>query len=135
MTQLTFRSATKRYWRILTPFMLIFLVIMIGGSGYLATQEVEPVWTRAMIAIGCAIPVAVCMFALIRYVFETDEYYRMVYFKSIAISSGVTVTAIFLFGFLQMFRVIDRVEVFLFGPAFFSAQALAIPLFARRPPK
>ena len=40
--------------------------------------------------------------------------------------------AIFLIGFLQMFHVIDRVEVFWFGPAFFIAYGISTYLLGGR---
>nr|WP_070960653.1 hypothetical protein [Hyphomonas sp. Mor2] len=125
MTQQTFKSAYKRYWRAFVPIMAVYLIAILAGSFYLKTFEVEPVWLQATVAVASTLPMLLFLFIQIRYFLETDEYNRLVQLKGFAIGSAITVGAIFLFGFLQMFHVIDRVEVFWFGPAFFVAYGLS----------
>lgn len=125
MARQTFKSAYRRYWRAFVPLMILYLAITLGGSFYLKSFETEPVWLQASIAIACTIPMVLFLFIQIRYFLETDEYTRLVQLKGFAIGSGVTVSGIFLLGFLQMFHVLDRIEVFWFGPFFFVAYGLS----------
>ncbi len=115
MTQQTFKSASKRYWRAFVPIMLVYLVATLAGSFYLKTFEVEPVWLQATVAVACTLPMLLFLFIQIRYFLETDEYNQMIQLKGFAIGSAITVGAIFLIGFLQMYHVINQVEVFWFG--------------------
>ncbi|MBO6688501.1 MAG: hypothetical protein JJ931_00550 [Henriciella sp.] len=132
MTQQTFKSASKRYWRAFVPIMLVYLVATLAGSFYLKTFEVEPVWLQTTVAVACTLPMLLFLFIQIRYFLETDEYNQMIQLKGFAIGSAITVGAIFLIGFLQMFHVVDQVEVFWFGPAFFIAYGLSTYLLGGR---
>lgn len=125
MAQQTFKSAKKRYWRAFVPIMIMYLVATLAGSFYLGTFDVEPTWLQATIALACSLPMVFFLYVQIRYFLETDEYDRLIQLKGFAIGAAITVSAIFLLGFLQMFHVIDRIEVFWFGPAFFVAYGLS----------
>ncbi len=125
MTQQTFKSASKRYWRAFIPTMIVYLIATLAGSYYLNTFEVEPTWLQATIAVACTLPMVLFLYIQVRYFLETDEYNRSIQLKGFAIGAAITVSAIFLIGFLQMFHVLDRVEVFWFGPAFFVAYGLS----------
>lgn len=133
MAQQTFKSAKRRYWRAFVPIMIVYLIATLAGSFYLRTFDVEPTWLQATIAIACTLPMLYFLFIQIRYVLETDEYDRLMQLKGFAIGAGITVGAIFLLGFLQMFHVIDRVEVFWFGPGFFIAYGLSTYAIGGRP--
>lgn len=132
MPQQTFKSASKRYWRAFVPIMAVYLIATLAGSFYLKTFDVEPTWLQATVAVACTLPMLLFLFIQIRYFLETDEYNRMIQLKGFAIGSALTVGAIFLIGFLQMFHVIDRVEVFWFGPAFFIAYGISTYLLGGR---
>lgn len=125
MAQQTFKSAKRRYWRAFVPIMALYLVATLAGSAFLLTFEVEPTWLQATIALACTLPMVFFLFVQIRYFLETDEYDRIIQLKGFAIGAAITVSVIFLVGFLQMFHVIDRIEVFWFGPAFFVAYGLS----------
>jgi len=125
MTQQTYKSAKKRYWRAFVPIMILYLIATLAGSAFLQTFDVEPTWLQATIALACTLPMVYYLFVQIRYFLETDEYDRLIQLKGFAIGAAITVSVIFLFGFLQMFHVIDRIEVFWFGPAFFVAYGLS----------
>ena len=98
MTQHTFKSAYKRYWRAFIPLMIVYLAITLGGSFYLNTFETEPVWLQVTVAIACTIPMILFLYIQIRYFLETDEYNRLVQLKGFAIGAGITMSGIFLFG-------------------------------------
>lgn len=132
MTQHTFKSATRRYWRAFVPVMALYLIVILAGSYYLKTLEVEPLWLKTSIALGSAIPMILFLFVQLRYFEETDEYNRALQFKGFAYGAAVTVSAIFVAGFLQMFDVIANVEVFWFGPFFFIAYGISTYLLGGR---
>ncbi|GAB5456835.1 MAG: hypothetical protein Hens2KO_30640 [Henriciella sp.] len=125
MTQQTFKSAKRRYHRVFWPLMIVYTLIVIGGSFGLKQLDPEPQWLQAILAIGCALPVIGTLLVMMRYAEETDEYNRMVQLRGFAWGGVLTVSAIFTIGFLQLFHVIDRIEIFWFGPLFFIAYGLS----------
>ncbi|MEL6858192.1 MAG: hypothetical protein AAFO74_07385 [Pseudomonadota bacterium] len=131
MSQQTFKSAKRRYHRVFWPLMAAYTVIVIGGSFGLRQLDPEPQWLQASLAIACAIPVIATLFVMLRYAEETDEYSRLIQLKGFAWGGVTTASAIFLVGFLQLFHVVERVEVFWFGPLFFVAYGLSTALLGR----
>lgn len=125
MTQQTFKSAKRRYHRAFWPLMAIYVVIILAGSFGLKQMDPEPLWLQASLGVASAVPVIATLLVMLRYIIETDEYTRLVQLKGFAWGAVVTVSLIFLIGFLQLFHVIDRVEVFWFGPVFFVAYGLS----------
>jgi hypothetical protein len=125
VTQQTFKSAKRRYHRIFWPLMIVYTIVVIGGSFGLNQLDPEPQWLQATLAIACAVPVIATLLVMIRYAEETDEYNRMVQLRGFAWGGILTVSGIFLVGFLQLFHVIDRIEIFWFGPLFFVAYGLS----------
>lgn len=125
MTQQTFKSAKRRYKRLLWPLMALYVVIILGGSYWINQYETEPKWLQASLALACAAPVIATLLVMLRYANETDEYSRLVQLKAFAWGGVITTSALFTFGFLQIFHVIDRVDVFWFGPLFFIAYGLS----------
>ena len=125
MTQQTFKSAKRRYHRAFWPLMVVYLIVILGGSFGLNQLDPEPKWLQATLAIGSAAPVIATLFVMMRYAEETDEYSRIVQLRGFAWGGILTVSAIFVAGFLQLFHVIDRIEVFWFGPLFFVAYGIS----------
>ena len=125
MTQQTFKSAKRRYMRVFWPMMIIYVIVILAGSYGLNQLDPEPKWLQASLAIASALPVIGALLAMLRYANETDEYTRLMHLKAFAWGGVITASAIFLIGFMQLFHVIDRVEVFWFGPLFFIAYGLS----------
>ena len=98
---------------------------MIAGSFGLKQLDPEPVWLQATLAIACALPVIATLLVMMRYAHETDEYTRMIQMRGLAWGGIITTSVIFLIGFLQLFHVVDRFEIFWFGPFFFIAYGLS----------
>ena len=132
MSEQTYKSAKRRYHRVFWPLMIVYTLIVIGGSFGLNQLDPEPKWLQATLAIGCAVPVIATLFVMLRYAEETDEYTRLVQLKGFAWGGIVTVSAIFLVGFLQLFHVLELVEVFWFGPLFFIAYGISTYLIGGR---
>jgi len=132
MAQQTFKSASRRYWRAFVPIMIVYLIATLAGSFYLKTFEEEPLWLQATVALACTLPMLLFLFIQVRYFLETDEYNQIIQLKGFAIGAAITMGAIFLVGFLQMFHVLGHVEVFWFGPAFFVAYGISTYLLGGR---
>ena len=125
MTQQTFKSAKRRYHRVFWPLMAIYTVIVIAGSFGLNQLDPEPKWLQTTLAVACALPVIATLLIMMRYAHETDEYTRMIQLRGLAWGGIITTSVIFLLGFLQLFHVVDRFEVFWFGPFFFIAYGIS----------
>ena len=105
--------------------MAVYTVIVVAGSYGLNQLDPEPKWLQATLAVACAVPVIATLLVMMRYANETDEYSRLIQLKGFAWGGVVTTSLLFLVGFLQLFHVIDRFEVFWFGPFFFVAYGVA----------
>ena len=131
MEQQTYKSARRRYVRLFWPLMAIYTLIVLAGSFYLGTFEVEPLWLQATLAVLCALPVIAVLFVMLRYFNETDEYSRLVQLKAFSYGAAFTVSCLFLIGFFQLFEVIDTFAVFWFGPLFFLAYGISHRFMAK----
>lgn len=132
MQEQGFQRAKRRYHRLFWPLMGLYLVCVLGGTSMLvwleATMGSVPALAGSLIAVLCTLPLLGVFFAILRYIEETDEYTRLRQLRAFALAAAITVSAIFLFGFLQIFHVLETVEVFWFGPFFLVAWGL---LFCR----
>ena len=124
MTQLGFNAARKRYHRIFWPAMITYVVIVLAGSFYV-DEDKTPTWIAGLVAIATALPVCLAIWAIVRWMSETDEYTRLHHLKAFAWGSAITMCGVFVIGFLQLFEVIEQFDVFWIGPAFFLAYGLA----------
>ncbi|MGB3624757.1 MAG: hypothetical protein WA989_02950 [Henriciella sp.] len=124
MAQYGFNAARKRYHRVFWPAMAIYVVIVLGGA-WIVDKETSPAWLAATVAVMTALPVCLTLWAMVRWMSETDEYTRIKHLKGFARGAAITIGAIFVVGFLQLFEVIGNFEVFWFGPGFFFAYGLS----------
>jgi hypothetical protein len=119
-----FRTASRRYLMVFWPLMTLYVVILFAGV-FLIDEDTSPLYQRAGLAIGVALPLFGILWAMLRQVKETDEYTRLRQLQALAEGGAITTGAIFLIGFLELFNVISDVPLFLFGPFFFFAFGLA----------
>ena len=124
MVQQGFHKAKRRYHRALWPVLGIYFTAVIGGSFMLRRYEEPPFELSVGVAIACSAPLFLLLLVMLRYFAETDEYTRLRQLIAFARGAALTVSAIFLFGFLQMFHVIENVAVFWFGPLFLVSWGL-----------
>ncbi|MEQ8558496.1 MAG: hypothetical protein RIB03_09295 [Henriciella sp.] len=122
--QFGFNAARKRYHRIFWPAMIAYVVIVLGGAWIIDKQE-SPTWLTATVAVLTALPVCLALWAIVRWMSETDEYTRIKHLKGFARGAAITISGVFVIGFLQLFEVIENFEVFWIGPAFFLSYGLA----------
>lgn len=128
MQKVTHREARKRYLRLFWPAMIIYTGAIIGGAIWRNQYETTPVWLGLTITIAVSIPLIAVMFLMVRYFMESDEFVRLQQLTAFAYGACITVSAIFVAGFLQMFDVVGYIEVFWFGPAFFFAYGIVYKL-------
>lgn len=111
--------------RLFWPVMALYVVIVIAGTLLLKTYETPPLWLQIGLALGASLPLIGVLVLMVRFFAETDEYTRLKQLTAFAYGACITVSAIFVTGFLQMFDVIGYVDVFWFGPGFFLAYGLS----------
>lgn len=124
MAQLGFNAAQKRYRRVFWPAMATYSIIVFAAAFFVDKEE-SPTWLTSLAAVACALPVCLALWAIVRWMSETDEYTRIKHLKGFARGAAITVSAIFVVGFLQLWGVIENFEIFWFGPAFFISYGLA----------
>lgn len=122
--QLGFNAARKRYHRVFWPAMIAYVVIVFAGA-WLIDKNESPTWLAATMAVLTALPVCLALWAMVRWMSETDEYTRIKHLKGFARGAAITASGVFILGFLQLFEVIETFSVFWVGPAFFLAYGLA----------
>ncbi|MEM1150637.1 MAG: hypothetical protein AAGI03_08780 [Pseudomonadota bacterium] len=119
-----FQTAERRYKRIAYPLLALYVVLCIGGTTLWAFFDVDVKLASAGLAIAICVPVIALLLAKLRQFEETDEYTRLRRLRAFAQAAVITVSAVFVVGFLQMFDVVGYVPVFLFGPLFFLAYGI-----------
>ncbi|MCI4643640.1 MAG: hypothetical protein MRY64_02530 [Hyphomonadaceae bacterium] len=120
-----FKEARRRYNRIAGPLMAAYAVLCLSGSALWAFFDVEFKLVSAILALTICLPIVAVLLAKLRYFEETDEYTRLRQLRAFARAGAVTVSAVFIVGFLQLFELVGQVPVFLFGPLFFLVYGLA----------
>lgn len=132
MTQQTYKTARRRFKRAYFSAMAMYVVAILGGTYFLKSLEVEPVWLQISIALAVALPLCVSLGTMLRHFNETDEYNRMMHFRSFAYGGALTVSLVFVIGSLQMFDVIESFEIFWIGVFFFFAYGISHRLLGGR---
>ncbi len=122
--QLGFRTAGRRYRYVFWPLMAVYVAALFAGT-YFVDEDASPLWLRIGFAVAVALPLFGILWAMLRLTKETDEYTRLRQLEALAEAGAITIGAVFLFGFLEIFNVIGDVPLFLFGPLFFLAFGFA----------
>lgn len=125
MAGVGFREATRRYHRVFWPIMGLYLLCLFGGEILLEYNDPAPLWMKVAVSLAAALPMSALLFVILRYFEETDEYTAKRQYKAFAQAAAVTMTAIFIVGFLQLFDAMASFDVFWFGPAFLMLWGLA----------
>lgn len=125
MTKSTYKTARRRYRRANIVLMVLYVIAISGGTFYLKTLEVEPLWLQISIAFATAGPLVLYLMSMLRYFSETDEYNRALHLKAFSYGAVFTVSMVFIIGALQMFDVIESFEIFWLGILFFFSYGLS----------
>lgn len=125
MAEQTYKSANRRYRAWFIPMMVLYCVLCFGGAALLGLNGWQQHWMRGVIAILTIAPIFIVFWLLWRYTQETDEYTRLRQLQALAIGGMVTASAAWLIGFLQLYKVVTQVPVFMLLPLFFLSYGQA----------
>ncbi|WP_266170326.1 hypothetical protein [Dyella subtropica] len=92
------RREDRRYVREFTLGMVTYVLTMMFVWPLL--RQVEPVWLKGVIAFTPAIPVALVILAMVRYVLGSDEFMQRMHLQALAVAAGVVGFASMAVGFL-----------------------------------
>lgn len=125
MQKVTQKEARKRYMRAFRPIVAIYVVVILGGSFLLAQYETKPLWLSVTVALISGLAVAFILVAMMRYFEEADEYVRLQQLRAFGWGAVCTLSVSFIIAFLQMFDVLDDIEVFWLPISFFLFYAVS----------
>lgn len=124
-----FKDAKRRYLRVFAPVMIFYCAFCFVGPLLLATMDNPPRPVFTVVAIVTGAPIAIIFWLIGRHLKETDEYTRKIQIDTLLVGGGVTFSAAVIWGFLELYKVVPRLEHFpammMVGPIFFGAWGLA----------
>jgi hypothetical protein len=124
MTKPSFKQANKRYHRLFTPAMIAYAIFVTGGVFWVHFTGPNNPIIRTLAGLGAGIPLVVAIWALMRFVRETDEFNRQMNLIALAFAGGVTASLAALIGFLQMYDVVPMFPAFWFVIIYFPAYGI-----------
>jgi hypothetical protein len=121
MTKTTYQQANKRYRALFSPAMLFYAIALLGGQFWLNDSGPNNLVVRTLAGLATGIPLIVAIWALLRFVRETDEFNRQMNLQALAIAGGVTASLAAAIGFLQMYDVVRMFPAYWFVVVYFLA--------------
>jgi hypothetical protein len=121
MTKPNYQQANKRYHRLFGPAMLAYSICIVGGVFGVHATGPNNLIVRTLAGLAAAIPLIIAIWALLRFVRETDEFNRQMNLQALAFAGGVTASLAALVGFLQMYEVVPLFPAFWFVVFYFPA--------------
>lgn len=129
MPKITYTEAHRRYVRAFAPVMIFYAVFCFAGPALLSGLQNPPRWVAAVVALVTGLPIAIVFWLMGRQLRETDEYTRKIQIDALLVGGGVTLSSAAFWGFLELFKVVPRVEgvpsMMFVAPTFFAAWGLA----------
>jgi len=98
------RAVDRRYLREFTPYMAAYLLIMLFVWPHV--QDVDAPWLKASLALSPTLPIALLIYAMVRYIIHSDEFQRRLHLEALAIAAGVVGVVSMVIGFLGAAKVI-----------------------------
>ena len=95
----------RRYLREFLPPMVAYVVVLFLSLWLLKRIE-EPSALRALVALLPALPIALGLRAIVRYIRDSDEMQRRIELEAVSIATAVVAMLYMSAGFLQLARVI-----------------------------
>jgi len=131
MTSTPAARATRRYLAVLFPAMAIFF------ASSLAISRLEDVFTPSpsVLYVTAIIPIAaiLCTFwALYRYIFEVDEFLRMIQIKGLLFGLVSIMVIASGWGYLESYANASPLPVFWLNPIFWIFYALSVAILTAR---
>jgi hypothetical protein len=120
----SFKQANKRYRWLFIPAMLLYGVGLIAGSYWVDASGPDDKFTRIVAGLMAGVPITVAIWALFRFVRETDEFNRQMNLQALAFAGGITASLAAIVGFLQIYEVVPIFPAFWFIVIYFPAMGL-----------
>ena len=128
---MTVERATRRYFALLVPAMLVFMSSTLGI-----------VWADDTLALPSAAPYALTVvpiaallstyWALWRFITEIDEFLRLIQIKSIIIGLMAVMMVITGWGLMELYADAPALGIFWLNPLFWVAYAIAALIITKR---
>ena len=128
---MTVERATRRYFALLVPAMLVFMSSTLGI-----------VWADDTLALPAAAPYALTVvpiaallstyWALWRFITEIDEFLRLIQIKSIIIGLIAVMMVITGWGLMEIYADAPALGIFWLNPVFWVAYAIAALIITKR---
>lgn len=127
-------AAKRRYQLRFWPIMVAYVGAVLGVTWLFNNQPPEgPI--KFVLAVLPALPIVAVLWAIGRYlVEETDEFVRMQQVVGLLIAMGLTLSFCAIWGFLEIYHLVDVIGVFNISWGFFAAMGagnLIVRLFYR----
>jgi hypothetical protein len=119
--QQSFKQANKRYRWLFVPAMLIYGVGLIAGSYWVDASGQDSSGIRIIAGLMAGVPITIAIWALFRFVRETDEFNRQMNLRALAFAGGLTASIAAIIGFLQIYEVVPLFPAFWFIVIYFPA--------------
>lgn len=97
-------SAEQTYKRSVAPAMVLYVLIMLGLA--FAGDTAWPEWARALSAMLPVLPIAWVIYAIWRYVRDSDELERRIQLEAIFATCGIVAVLTFAGGMLEVMDVV-----------------------------
>jgi len=127
------RREDRRYIREFTPGMAAYFLIMLFV--WPLHKEADPLWLKGVIALTPAIPVALVIVAMVRYVLASDEFMQRLHLQALAVAAGLVGFGSMAIGFLaasQVWAVDGATSLLLVFPALCLTYGVALFWCKRR---
>lgn len=125
------KQATRRYYAVFIPAMLVFL----GGSlGIFWLDNADMVSNEILAALAIIPIIAILSMFWIhwRYMQDIDEFLRQIQIKGMMVGAAVSLGAGTAWGYLEMYVDAPPISVFWINPLFWVAFAVATMIFSKR---
>jgi hypothetical protein len=126
MNRVTYSDASRRYRWAFLPAMAAYAVLLIGGTALVAAFP-EPVWLRVV----AAMPIAVALWALLRFTGETDDFGREMLRNSLSIAGAAVMGLAAIAGFAQSYGLVPGFDMWVLVPVYFLVFGIAQCLAGR----
>lgn len=127
-------AAKRRYQYRFWPIMVAYVAAVVGVTWLFNNQPPEgPI--KFALAVLPALPIVGILWAIGRYLIEeTDEFVRMQQVVALLIAMGLTLSFCAIWGFLEIYHLVETISVFNISWGFFGAMGagnLIVRLFYR----
>lgn len=125
------KQAVKRYYRLLVPAMIVYLVGVFGIS-WAEGKSFFPANAIYVLTLIPVLAIFVWMWAQWRYVKELDEYLRAIQTEAMMIGLMIVTAIASGWGLMELMTDVPRIPIFFAGPGFYLIYGIASYVLAKR---